>query len=431
MISVLFLLISSMPTAAAASVSEIRNTVLEIARDELGYTPAVDNITKYGDWYGYQGAWCTTFAIWCIDQADRALGTQMYKNIVPEGGSCVSMRQWFLDRGTYRNASSGYQPRTGDFIFFDWNGDGKSQHVGLVSSADASRVVTVEGNASGKVKSNTYSLSKSTIMGYGIPQYDRYASSADGAVAVAAQPIVDTDIDDYAGVVVTQKLNIRKAPDAEVIATISSGTIVNVSAVSGSWLKVDFSDGKKPVSGYADNSYIVPYQPPAAAGEEPVLRVWAETDQMAVGQQVTLQYEVKPEGTKVSFSAQGDCVGVDADGTVSALQAGESAVLITGENGLERVYTFSVAAQEPIQVQESKHTDITHAGLEHPEETAGTVIRQTVDVEDVQEKNDDVTATFIATGVCAAGLAGFVPSLKNKKRRSAAELLDRINKIKK
>ncbi len=37
--------------------------------------------------------------------------------------------------------------RPGDAIFFDWDGDGSADHVGLVIGTDGERVYTVEGNS--------------------------------------------------------------------------------------------------------------------------------------------------------------------------------------------------------------------------------------------------------------------------------------------
>ena len=39
-------------------------------------------------------------------------------------------------------------------IFFDWDGDGKSDHVGIVEKSEGGRVYTVEGNSGNAVKQN-------------------------------------------------------------------------------------------------------------------------------------------------------------------------------------------------------------------------------------------------------------------------------------
>lgn len=61
-------------------------------------------------------------------------------------------------------------------IFFDWNGDGSCDHVGIVEKCEESMIYTIEGNTGitvdGKqvrgVWQHTYVIGNSTIMGYGI-----------------------------------------------------------------------------------------------------------------------------------------------------------------------------------------------------------------------------------------------------------------------
>ncbi len=56
----------------------------------------------------------------------------------------------------------------GTLIFFDWNGDGTSDHVGIVEKTEGSTVYTVEGNSSDAVNQRSYNINNGTIMGYGI-----------------------------------------------------------------------------------------------------------------------------------------------------------------------------------------------------------------------------------------------------------------------
>ena len=168
-------------TANAATVSEMQNKVLSVANNEVGYKGS-SSYSKYGEWYGYQGGWCTSFALWCFNEAGNELGVQMYKKIVPSGGNCNSMISWYKNKGRYHTRSSGYTPKKGDLVFFDWSGNGSSQHVGLVDYIDGSTVYTIEGNCSGKVKARKYTKTGSkpynnisAIMGYGNPDYSSLA----------------------------------------------------------------------------------------------------------------------------------------------------------------------------------------------------------------------------------------------------------------
>jgi hypothetical protein len=50
-------------------------------------------------------------------------------------------------------------------------GDGVSDHVGIVERADGTTVYTIEGNTSDSVARRSYALDSVKIMGYGVPIY--------------------------------------------------------------------------------------------------------------------------------------------------------------------------------------------------------------------------------------------------------------------
>ena len=143
---VLRIIISSIiPTAAfAASEDDLRSSVVSIASDEVGYT-GTSSYSKYGDWYGYQGGWCTTFVSWCFNKAGKQNGVTLNGVIIPRGGNCSSMISWFKDMGRYYSPSK-YTPKSGDLIFFDWTGSGTADHVGIVNYTSGTTVYTIEGN---------------------------------------------------------------------------------------------------------------------------------------------------------------------------------------------------------------------------------------------------------------------------------------------
>jgi len=59
----------------------------------------------------------------------------------------------------------------GDIIFFDWDGDGGANHVGIVESCDGKCVYTIEGNTTDSCARRTYRVGAACIYGYGIPRY--------------------------------------------------------------------------------------------------------------------------------------------------------------------------------------------------------------------------------------------------------------------
>ena len=63
---------------------------------------------------------------------------------------------------------NGYSPAAGTIIFFDWNGDGVSDHVGIVEKCENGRVYTVEGNSNDRVQQSIYIAGSNLILGYGV-----------------------------------------------------------------------------------------------------------------------------------------------------------------------------------------------------------------------------------------------------------------------
>ena len=76
---------------------------------------------------------------------------------------------WFKGNGQWQDRS--YEPQAGDIIFFDWEGDGETDHVGLVERVENGTVYTVEGNSGDACRQNSYAIGSSVIYGYGVPAY--------------------------------------------------------------------------------------------------------------------------------------------------------------------------------------------------------------------------------------------------------------------
>jgi cell wall-associated NlpC family hydrolase len=84
--------------------------------------------------------------------------------------NCDEGIAWFKAKGQWQD-SGGYVPVTGDLIFFDWDGDGSSDHVGIVAYVEGGTVHTIEGNTSDSVARRSYGLDSVKVMGYGVPVY--------------------------------------------------------------------------------------------------------------------------------------------------------------------------------------------------------------------------------------------------------------------
>ena len=120
----------------------------------------------YWSWYGFDGRveWCACFVSWCADQCGY-----IESGVIPKFAGCVNGSQWFKDRGQWQDG--GFTPEAGQIIFFDWEGDGETDHVGIVERCENGIVYTVEGNSGDACRQRSYPVGSSSIYGYGIPAY--------------------------------------------------------------------------------------------------------------------------------------------------------------------------------------------------------------------------------------------------------------------
>ena len=120
---------------------------------------------KYWSWCGFDDRveWCACFVSWCYNQAGKS---------EPRFAACQSQGiPWFQSHGQWGDRNySNIAP--GDAIFFDWDGDGSADHVGLVIGTDGQRVYTVEGNSGDACKIKSYSLDYGCIKGYGLMNWN-------------------------------------------------------------------------------------------------------------------------------------------------------------------------------------------------------------------------------------------------------------------
>ena len=136
--------------------------LVTIAKSQLGN----EGGEKFWSWWGFteRQEWCACFVSWCADQAGL-----IQKEAVPKFSVCTDGVAWFQARGKWR--SGGSVPTSGTIIFFDWDHDGASDHVGIVESCDGTTVHTIEGNSGDAVKQNSYTVNSQSILGYGLVAY--------------------------------------------------------------------------------------------------------------------------------------------------------------------------------------------------------------------------------------------------------------------
>lgn len=139
-----------------------KGQLVTIAKSQLGN----EGGQKFWSWYGFDSReeWCACFVSWCADQAGL-----IQKEVVPKFSVCTDGVALFQAKRKWQGGGS--VPTPGSLIFFDWNQDGASDHVGIVESCDGTTVHTIEGNSGDAVKQNSYTVNSQSILGYGLVTY--------------------------------------------------------------------------------------------------------------------------------------------------------------------------------------------------------------------------------------------------------------------
>lgn len=138
--------------------------IVQVALSQLGQVGG----KPYWSWYGYGGRveWCACFVSWCADQCGY-----IDSGIFVKHSGCITGTNIWKQRKQFQYRSSGYVPKAGDIIYFDWGIGNPPDHVGIVQNCDGTTVYTVEGNNGDAVLQDTYHVHSSSIYGYATPNY--------------------------------------------------------------------------------------------------------------------------------------------------------------------------------------------------------------------------------------------------------------------
>ena len=211
--------------------------VVAIAQTQVGYTESTRNYmvldddvttkgyTRYGAWYGDPyGDWCAMFASFCLNYAGL--------KDMPVDSNCPKWIEALTNLGLYYSAEA-FMPRSGDLVFFDWDEDGLSDHVGIVEEITAddegkNTLHTIEGNSGDRVAEHEYAMDDETILGYfALPEQpvveetnptepvEENAETQGNVVTVIQQ--IDISDQEIAPMAVTEK-------DYQVVPTLIEGT---------------------------------------------------------------------------------------------------------------------------------------------------------------------------------------------------------------
>lgn len=152
----------SMWSAVLYGIGTSDGEIVTVALSQIGNVGG----EPYWSWYGFNSRveWCACFVSWCANECGY-----IDAGVIPKFAGCVQGSNWFKERGLWQDGS--FTPSAGHIIFFDWEGDGETDHVGIVERVENGIVYTVEGNSGDACKQNSYAIGSSVIYGYGTPAY--------------------------------------------------------------------------------------------------------------------------------------------------------------------------------------------------------------------------------------------------------------------
>ena len=205
--------------------------------------------------------WCADFAkyVW------RAAGVP-YAEVAETAGGVLtgwasSFRDYGTRHGTWHTRASGYTPQPGDAVVFDWDQSGDIDHVGIVTSANASTVYTIEGNSGDRTKANSYTRGNVDIVGYSAP-VDAGTGPVEAEDATGAA--VDFDGDgkaDLVGVSTDGTLRAYRGTGTSGAPSIDGGTVVGTgwSSITRITVLDADNDGKTDLVGRAGDGTLFAY----------------------------------------------------------------------------------------------------------------------------------------------------------------------------
>ena len=166
--------------------------VVTVAGRQVGYTESTKNyivtedgqvkgITRYGQWYGDPyGDWCAMFVSFCLNYAG------VPQSAIPYASGCAYWVSQLQSAGLYKRAAE-CVPQPGSLVFFDTDGDGLADHVGIVTavSEDGSCISTIEGNVGDAVAVCSHAAASGSTMGYCILPGNQSSVSQDAETPTA------------------------------------------------------------------------------------------------------------------------------------------------------------------------------------------------------------------------------------------------------
>jgi hypothetical protein len=170
--------------------------LLDLAGSQVGYAEASNNDNKFGAWYGANNVpWCAEYVSWAFYTAFHANGQPSpLEGIQNAKGFAYTplVVAWSRKNSTWRP-----DPAPGRLALYDWNGDGKSDHIGICASGEdgSGNFTALEGNTStanqnngGEVMRRTRSNHKGYCLGF-VDLSASFVPTAETVVTAAATDV--------------------------------------------------------------------------------------------------------------------------------------------------------------------------------------------------------------------------------------------------
>lgn len=90
-------------------------------------------------------------------------------NIIPKFASVINGVNWFKSMDQFKDKN--YIPKESDIVFFDWEADGKPNHVEIVKEVIDNKVYVIEEISYDVCRENTYDIGSKYFYGFGVPNY--------------------------------------------------------------------------------------------------------------------------------------------------------------------------------------------------------------------------------------------------------------------
>lgn len=153
----------------------VTDVIISTAQKYLGVVKGSDEHKRIIDLYNnarerdaykmtYSDPWCAAFIVAVFEENGLA-------GFIPCYAACYQMINIFKKWNRFHSEKS-YSPKRGDIVFYNWNSDSVSDHVGIVIHNNFGVLNVIEGNKDSSVGYRSISVSDPCIMGYGSPEYE-------------------------------------------------------------------------------------------------------------------------------------------------------------------------------------------------------------------------------------------------------------------